>query len=486
MGSRRRRGGRLFARLVPGQRGKQAMTPWPVLLPFITSVWFAPYSVAAQAGAAAPSPVLKTGVVVSPPPTRTLSLGACFQRAELYNKEIVSAQWALPLARAGIKMAGAIPNPQFQLQAGFGPSFTSLITGQNQMIQWTQQFLTAGKRSKRIALARANYVLARLQLEALRFDVHNRVRRAYAEQAAAEAYAELIEAQRAVGLKLAAIAEKRFQAGKAPQTEVLQAKLSVSQFDTLNNQAQIRLQQASAALGLLIGETPEHIEVIDVNDNGLFTLSAESTEIVPSPARALPPAEQLLAAARQSRPDWKAAQQAREVARRALVLARTQKIPDLFVGGGYQYSTWSRHQPPELSPAPNSFGNGAYITVTAENPIFYQYQGEVEQAAAACRQADRQCDLLGCQIARDVVTAYNEVSVARSNIFIFQKDLLPTAAQVAELARRGYQVGKTDLATAIVAQQQYQQILQSYFDAVVSYQTAWADLEKAVGAPLRL
>ncbi len=45
--------------------------------------------------------------------------------------------------------------------------------------------------------------LTELQFEALRFDVHNRVRRAYAELAAAEAYEALIEAQREVGLKLA-------------------------------------------------------------------------------------------------------------------------------------------------------------------------------------------------------------------------------------------------------------------------------------------
>ena len=81
---------------------------------------------------------------------------------------------------------------------------------------------------------------------------------------------------------------KRLRAGKAPQTEVLQAKLNVSQFDTQRNQAQIRLQQDSAALGLIIGETPEHVEVIDVTDNGLFKLSAEKRRLFPQPSRCPP------------------------------------------------------------------------------------------------------------------------------------------------------------------------------------------------------
>jgi len=449
----------------------------------------APHSVSAEEAKeriSSASGPLKAGVVVSPPPSRTLSLPTCFQRADVQNKEILSAKWNLAVARAGIRIAGAIPNPQYELQEGFGPSFYSIATGQNVMTQWTQQFITAGKRTKKQQLARANYGLTELQFDALRFDVHNRVRRAYAEQAAAEAYEELIESQRAVGVKLFTIAQRRTAAGKAPQTEVLQAELNVSQFDTQRNQAQIRLQQDSAALALLIGETPSQVEVIDVDDNGLFKLSAEKTDIVPSPDGTTPTLEQLLTTAYSSRPDLKAAHQQVYASRRALTLARAQRFPDLFVGGGFQWMQLARNQTPQLVPVPDNVGAGAYFTVSAENPIFYQHQGEVRQAIGTVRQSERQEDLLKCQVATDVATAYNEVIVARANIFLFRKDLLPTAADVARIARRGYELGATDLATAIVAQQQYQQTLSNYFDSVVAYQTAWADLEKSVGAPLRL
>jgi len=424
--------------------------------------------------------------ITSPPVVRNFSLAACFDAADEKNREIVSAKWNLSIARAGIKIAGAIPNPQFLLQTGFGPSFTELYTGQTMLVQLTEQCLTAGKRGKRIALAHANYGLAEMQLDALRFDVHNRVRRAYAELAAAEAYEALVESQRAVGVKLLSIAQRRFDAGKASKSEVLQANLNVTQFDTQRNQAQGRLQQDSAALALIIGEKPAQVEVIDVDDNGLFKLSAEKTDIVPSPARMLPSLGGLLQAAFETRPDLKMANQQVFVNRRSLTLARAQRIPDLFVGGGYTFSTFAKSQPGALVPQPNWLGEGVQLTVTSENPIFYQHQGEVQQAIGVLRQSERQVDLLKCRIAADIVTAYNEVSVGKANLFVFQRELLPTANDVARLARRGYEVGQTDLATAIVAQQQYQQTLSSYFDAVVAYQNAWADLEKAVGAPLQL
>jgi cobalt-zinc-cadmium efflux system outer membrane protein len=119
-------------------------------------------------------------------------------------------------------------------------------------------------------------------------------------------------------------------------------------------------------------------------------------------------------------------------------------------------------------------------------PLFYQHQGETDHAKDTWLQDFDQVTQLKSQIAADIVTSYESVVVSRANIAKFQKELIPAAAKVAALARRGYEVGKTDLARAILAKQQYQQMLSAYFDAVVSYQNAWADLEKAMGVPLKL
>lgn len=428
---------------------------------------------------------VSSDTIVSPTPTRTLSLAECFSKADRDNKDIAVARKNLPIARAGIQIASAIPNPLVEVQLGFGPTFTELYTGQTQQVFFTEQLQTAGKRSKKIETARAFYQLTSLEFEALRFDVHNRVRSAYAELVAAEAYAALTEAQREVSSKLATIAQRRFDAGKASKSEVLQADLSVLQFDTQRNQAQGRLQQASAALALVMGERPEQIEVIDVNDSGLFKLSSEKTDIVPPPSIQLPPLDELLTMASNHRPDLEVAQQQVFVNERALSLARAQRIPDLFVGSGFTFSTFARHQPAGLIPQPNWLGQGVFMNVSAENPLFYQHQGEIEQASANVRNAQRQVDLLKTQIACGTVIAFNAVKISRDNIFLFQKELLPLSSRVAKLARRGYEVGANDLATAIVAQEQYQQTLSNYFDVVVAYQNAWTNLEKSVGVPLR-
>jgi cobalt-zinc-cadmium efflux system outer membrane protein len=426
-------------------------------------------------------------------PTRTISLRACFEDAFTNNREIAASRASLPVAQAAVKIAGAVPNPKFTLLFGWGPEWRYIIAGQPEQFGLQFDLQTAGKRTKQLAVAHANYKMAELQVAQLMFDVHNRVRRAYAEQAAAEAYEELIEAQRKVALDLVRVANSRFQAGKAPRSDLLQAQLGAVQLDIQRNQSQSRLQQASAALSLITGGSPRAIEIIDVDDNGIFKLSTEKTDLVPSPARPLPPLDKLIPLAYAERPDMKVQVQQTFSDRRSVTLARAQRIPDLYVDSGYQFTIFKKDQPYNLFnnpntglPTPTPNVPGCYLNITVETPIWYRHQGEVDQAKATWLQDYDQIKQIRAQIATDSLTAYESVVGSRANIFKFQNELLPEAATVAKQAFRRYQVGKADLASAILARQQYQQMLSSYFDAVVSYQNAWADLERAIGVSLNL
>ena len=210
---------------------------------------------------------------------------------------------------------------------------------------------------------------------------------------------------------------------------------------------------------------------------------------MPPPDRPLPALEKLLPIAYMQRPDLKVAIQQKYADRRALTLAKAQVVPDVLPDSGFQFTTFRKHQPAGLLSSPQDtvpLQTGAYLNVTATLPLLYQQQGEIKQAKETWLQDEEQIDQAKWQIATDIVTAYDEVVVARANIVKNQTELIPAAATVARLARRAYQVGKTDIAAAILGQQQYQQILSSYFDNVVAYQNAWADLEKAVGVPLQL
>lgn len=475
-------------------------------------------------------------------PHQAFSLHACFNKADMDNKEILVATSSLPIAQAAIVIAKAIPNPTYIMTYGLGNSYRYVVCGNTQLFGWSEEIQVAGRRTKKIDVANADYLQAAFQVEAVRFDVHNRVRRAYAELAAAHAYADVIEAQRDIAKKLLDISQKRFDAGKAPGSEVLQAKLGVMQFDTQQNQAWGRIVQDSAQMDLLLGEAPRREEIVDVEKNGLFKLQAQRNDLIPDPDRGAPPLAQLLPAAWRERNDLKSAIQTAYADKKALTLAKTQRIPDPSVGFLYNFSTYAPYQfgffdpvgvlpylqniypnVPQLVPSYNNAnpsaslvenlynqsivsGAGAQsgqaipnisqdkvppqpgyeLTVQQETPIFYQYQGQINQAKANLVQQLKQNDRLRAQIAADIVTAYESLLVTRANIYKFKQQILPAAARVAQMTRRGYELGKMGLATTMLAQQQYQQLLSSYFDAVVAYQNAWADMEKAIGVTLNL
>jgi outer membrane protein TolC len=521
---------------------------------------------------------------------RKLSLKDCFERADKNNKEILVSESSLPISRAAITIAKAIPNPTVNALYGWGNAFNYIVAGNAQQVGLTEEIQVAGKRTKKADLARANYGQTLYQFQALRFDVHNRVRRAYAELVAAHAYDDLVTAQRKLARELLRISEKRLAAGSAPGSEVMQARLVVMQIDALRNQSWGRILQASNRLAALLGETALQAEIIDPEENSLFRFSNEHNSLSPDLLSPPPELKALLPLAWAQRPDLKAAIQSAYADKKALTLAKTQRIPDPTFSFQYYYSTYKPYQfgffdpqgvlpylqnmfpnvpllqtnyhnpnppvnlvktlytqsffvnaqqnfaaqaaaaaaaaappsggcappsggcappsggcaPPSGGCAPPSststtstqaapditkdkvpFQPGYQLIVQHETPIFYQYQGQINQAKATLARQVKQNDQLRAQIASDIVTSYESMLFARATVRKLREEALPVASRVSSMAHLAYERGLTDLATAILAMQQYQQILASYFDAVLSYQKAWADLEKAVGVPLQ-
>ncbi len=401
-----------------------------------------------------------------------VSLTAAFSTSYTQNPSVVAALKNLDIAKAQVRTAGARPNPQFAMQYGFGTPYTEAIAGNTQQIGANQLVEMGGKRASRLRYARANYVLSEYQLADLRYDVRSAVRKGYAELAAAEANIELVENQRALVQRLSHLAEAKYKAGKCEEVEVLQAKLAVDQFETLRNSSYARLRQASIELDYLLGYNP-NLD-LDVEDNGLFKLSTKRTELVPPPDQPMPDLQYLLDQAFADRADLKSARQQVVTTTSAIRLAKAQAIPDVLVGSGYVFSTYKKSAHVRQQ-------DGAYLNINVDLPIFYRHQGEIAAAKAANKQAQDQAAAMVSRVEVDVRAAYAKLAAARVNIAQYQKNLIPLALNVVRKAQDSYENDKSDLGSAIVAQQQFQNTFSSYFDTVVSYQNSWADLETAIG-----
>lgn len=405
--------------------------------------------------------------------TVRLTLKDAFEQAEEHNPEILKAKQDVSLAAATVVSAGARPNPQLAVQMGFGPAWTKTIAGNTQQVGINQIVETGGKRKARIKLSKAQQTASSLQLEAIRFDVRTRVRRAYAELAAAQAYTQLIENMRGLAEKLVNIASERFKAGAAAEAEVIQAQLTANQYDAQSNSAQGRIRQAQIQLSTLLGQPVAPNLVTE--DQGLFRLQTAQSELVPAPDQSMPDEANLLQSALAKRPDLLVSQQQVAVSIKQLGLARAQRIPDLILGSGFAFTTFQ-------APEPQQFG--AYLNVNVDLPIFYRKQGEIMSAKVSIEQAKTQTVIAQNRLIAEVKAAYENVRLARANIAKYRTQLLAGATETVHLNELGYKYGRNRLSDVILAQQSMQQINIGYFDAVIAYQNAWADLEKAVGQPL--
>jgi outer membrane protein, heavy metal efflux system len=408
-----------------------------------------------------------------PPASFDLTLSEAFELADARNPQLVAAQRNLKISTADITIAGAIPNPVFGVAYGFFDAYS--LFSNLQQVGITQTFELGGKRDARLDFATSQFQLTSLELKALRFEIRSQVRRAYAELAAAEAQGNAITVQTQLLEQLVELVRKRFNAGAVSEAELMQAQLARLQVEPQRTTALNRVQRARVQLNTLLGNRPK--QNTGVRDKGLFNLSLQKTELTPGAGAQIPSLDALLGRAETKRLDLQSTLKQGDIARNQLRLSRALQTPDVQVLLGVTFNAAVNEDPHIL---------GLLTGVNVVLPIFYNQNGEVLKAEATIEQVNLSAIAVRVQISAEVQSAYQDLTTAQQNVRQYQEQLLPASAEVLRLARRSYEVGKSALASVILAQQADQQIRTSYLDAVVTYQNAWADLEKSVGESLSL
>jgi cobalt-zinc-cadmium efflux system outer membrane protein len=187
----------------------------------------------------------------------------------------------------------------------------------------------------------------------------------------------------------------------------------------------------------------------------------------------VPSREEALAAAAQQNTELASLdrQIAEQTAR--LNLAKSQRTPDVTAAGGATFNA----QP--------DFGVGWQASLDVTVPLFTSHQAgvAVETASLALLRGQREARAL--MIAGDVDAAYARLTSTRSRAQVLQTRALPLGAQVEQMAQNGYRAGEKNLADLLQALQQVRDIRLKALQASLDFQVALADLEHAIGAPIR-
>ncbi len=383
---------------------------------------------------------------VARPPS--LSLADAVDRAMAANPTIAAARLTTAINLAGLAVAGERVNPEVTAEfaketpkQGFGVAVPLEL---------------GGKRAKRIALSQATIRAGQAEIAATIVQVRNDVRRAYYDVLVAESRLSVLGELRDLSTRVRDTAQTRFESGDAPRLEVLQAGLSLAAAENDAAAAEGTLTAARTRLNALLGEPLE-------------TSHALAT---PLDAGGPVPLDVALNLARTGSAELAVLDRQLEEQRARITLAQALRTPDLIPAAALTHDAQ-----PEFT-----YGWRAALAVTV--PIFTTHKAGVVVEQTTLEQLLAQRQAAAARITGEVTASAATAEAQRLAYVRYRDVILPQAQQVEQLAQDSYQLGQTGMAALLQSLQASRDVRLRALDAMAQLQTALADLERAIGAPL--
>jgi outer membrane protein TolC len=380
----------------------------------------------------------------------------------------------LPIIKAGIAQAAMAPNPFFFMDRG-------LVAENVKRVGTTTTFDAPWKVAFRVLSAKRFYDQNKTDLLTTLWALRATARRAYTDTVVAQETAKTLSDLFELTTRLLNVSSKRFQAGDVPELDVLRARLATSQSQIELGVGNQRLVRGGQLLNVIMGRSAEQpITVPRLPDftgpkPSAFQLKAVKPGILPDFSQSVPSMQYYINLALDNRLELKSLAQQLSVNSANMKGAIANVMPNPQVTYGSSVSG----NPPA---GPKLRAN--FFTLNIETPVTNMNQGDLAKFKATKRQLGYQISSQRNFIQSDVVTAYNNLLVARERIRVYQEHVLADSNEVARLSRRSYEVGQSDINSTLLAQQANIQIRSQYLDAVMQYQQAYTDLEQACGTPL--
>ena len=382
---------------------------------------------------------------------RMVSLSAALELAERQNPGLRADAAAQKVARGDAVTAGLLANPVL-LARSEGYNGGSILDRQELFLEVSQEFQTAGKRSRRTAVADAN-------VRAIGADVENAsrllkfaVKQAYYQVVLAKAEVEVTRDLLANFDRIISLNEERFRVGEISGGDL--RRVQVERFRVFDEVvgAELNLKQAKISLLGLFGIADSTVE-FDVSD----------PLVKREPIGALP---SLRVEAMQIRPDLKAQRHRTTRAREQIEFEQALRFPNVSPFVGYK----------------RDFGeNRVLFGLEVPLPLFNRNQGGIVRATAEAERESFQRQRAESQALLEVDQAFNRFEAERRRLEALESDYLPKARESREIAETAYRLGAIDLNAFLDAQRSFREIRRLHNRSLYELTIAAFQVEAAVG-----
>lgn len=287
------------------------------------------------------------------------------------------------------------------------------LSGSETTLTLSQLIELGGKRTERVKAATLERDLAGWDYETRRIEVFARTAEAFVEVLSRQQRLALAEETVRLAEEIVQAVSKRVEAARTFEVERTKAQVAVAAAQIERDQTQRALTAARQRLAANWDNTQPRFERVEGDLESLIAVPAQ---------------EQLLARLKQN-PEL--ARWATELLQREarLKVAKSKRIPDLTVGGGYR-----RLSGPE--------DNALVFGVSVPLPLFNKNQGGIKEAeyrVAKAREEQRAVDL---RLTTELGQASQQVSAAAAEIAALKEKLLPGAQQTYTTISQYYAEGR--------------------------------------------
>jgi len=386
----------------------------------------------------------------------TLTLDQALQTAFARNPDLAAAQWEIGIAEGDRQQAGLIPNPEVSWEAEDTRRDSRTTT-----VMLSQPIELGGKRGARIDVASRAQDAAGIELQRKRNALRADVIQAFTSAQTAQQRLQLSRQSLQLAEHGLRVALGRIEAGKSSPVEGTRAQVQRSEVRLELSRAERDQANAYQQLAQVMGAP--------IPTSTTVQTATQSMPAVPPPTRLL---ERLNETA-----ELRLATLQIDQREASLGLEKAQRIPDLTVSIGSQYSELERERV-------NVVGLSMPI------PLFNRNQGNV---LAAARRTDQARDLRNAtelRLRSEIQTTLEQWQTANGEVQAFNQTILPAAQRAVDSATRGFEMGKFGFLdvldaqrTLISARTQYLQAVAEATDARVRIERIFGDLGALAVSP---
>jgi cobalt-zinc-cadmium efflux system outer membrane protein len=378
------------------------------------------------------------------------------------NPEIRLAVRKVSTAEAHISGAGALEDPSLMYRGwqvplsqpwNYNAAMNMFMVGQN--------LPGPGKRGLRSQIANDAVAVAKAELEGKRREVSARVRKAFYDLLRNADELKIHDEQVVIARQGLEAARIKYSVGKVPQQDVLKSQVALSKLIEHLVMLEQDAELGRATLNTLLGRNPE----LPIEVAGQYTLPRE-----------LPSISQLEELALKSRPMLTARSAAITQAQDQLKLAKKGYTPDFSASAGYM-----------LMPSGSTFRNNYMIEGSMTLPWLNhrKHNAEISEAQSAVSEQEADFEAARLMVFGQIQDALVRARAARRLVDLYKETLRPQTEAALRSTVIAYENDRTDILNLLDSQNTTLDVDSSYFRAAAEFEQHMAELELAVGSPIR-